>query len=190
MRPLLSVKGVVAVLILLGSASGSSSMASVVPTMQQAPVSGTADQAPHRRSGLWEQRLTLDDGSYAIPVSKMCIDGATEPRLALAGAQMDRAECQTYRLDKRENGDWSFDSICKLNGAVKVTTSGIARGDFQTSYRVEVVGRTSGATDPKQNATHKLSIDAKWLGACPSGMVGGDYTSGGRITNVFRSDSR
>ena len=47
-----------------------------------------ADDAPHRQFGRWEQQLTLDDGSYAIPVSQMCIDAKTEPRLTLAGAAL------------------------------------------------------------------------------------------------------
>lgn len=145
---------------------------------------------PHRRFGLWEQHLTLDDGTYAIPTSRMCIDAAAEPRLTLVGAQMDRAQCGAYRFGRGARGDWSFYSVCRLDRGTRVTTSGTASGDFQSSYQIDVIGQTIGAVDAKLNAIHRLKIDARWLGSCPAGMAGGDYTSGGSIINAFRKSTR
>jgi len=65
---------------------------------------------PLRRAGLWDQQLTIDDGSYAIPLSQMCIDAKTAPRLTIVGAQMDRSQCETYALAPRAEGGWSFRS--------------------------------------------------------------------------------
>ncbi len=144
-----------------------------------------ADGAPHRQFGRWEQQLTLDDGSYAIPVSQMCVDAKTEPRLTLVGAQMDRAQCTAYRIEKKVGGGWSFYSVCSLGARGHVTTSGSVTGDFKTGYEVDASGVTSDAPDPKMNSTHRLTIKAKWLGPCLPGETGGDVTTSGKTTNVF-----
>ena len=149
-------------------------------------VAHAGEDEPRRRSGLWQMQLTLDDGSYTIPASEMCIDAKTEARLTLVGAQMDRARCSSYRLAKRADGSWSFYSVCRLDeDAATATTTGSAKGDFQTTYSVDATGVTSGTSTPGMNGSHRITIEAKWLGPCPTDMTAGDVRSGGKITNVF-----
>ena len=76
----------------------------------------------------------------------MCIDAKTEPRLTLVGAQMDRAQCSAYRIEKTKDGGWSFYSICSLGARGRVTTSGAVTGDFTSHYEVDASGVTSGAS--------------------------------------------
>lgn len=147
---------------------------------------GFAGDEPHRRAGLWRQQSTLDDGSYPIPVSEMCIDAATEPRLTLVGAQMDRAQCSRYTLEKVADGDWSFRSVCRLGeGDASAATTGTAKGDFATTYSVDATGITTGTSTPGMNGAHRIVIEARYLGPCPNDMKGGDVRTNGKIRNVF-----
>ena len=120
----------------------------------------------------------------------MCIDAKTERRLALVGAQMDQSQCSAYRMSRGPGGAWLFHSVCRIDTGSEVTTDGTATGDFSSAYFVRATGSTTGAARPEMNATHSITIDAKWLGACPAGQAGGDVTSGGRTLNVFAPTSR
>jgi hypothetical protein len=151
--------------------------------------SAAAEDFPQRQFGLWQQTLTLDDGSYVIPPSQMCIDAKTEPRLTLVGAQMDRAQCSEYHMARQPGGKWSFHSVCSLSASISVVTAGTAWGDFLTHYAIDATGTTAGSVKPERNGTHRIVIDATWLGPCPPGMAGGDVASGGKTSNVFAKAS-
>ncbi|MDR3526126.1 MAG: hypothetical protein P4L57_02530 [Rhizomicrobium sp.] len=152
--------------------------------------SAAADDFPGRQFGLWQQTLTLDDGRYVIPPSQMCIDAKTEPRLTLVGAQMDRGHCSEYHMVQQADGRWSFHSVCSLGATASVVTAGTAWGDFRGHYAVDATGTTAGSAKPEQNGTHRIVIDATWLGPCPLGMAGGDVKSGGKTSNVFAKTSK
>ncbi|HZK98397.1 MAG TPA: DUF3617 family protein [Caulobacteraceae bacterium] len=139
----------------------------------------------HRKAGLWEQHLKIDDGSYPIPVATMCIDAKAEERLTLVGAQMDRRQCSSYQMTGRGDGSWSFLSVCEIDPGATVTTKGSATGDFRTTYSVEATGSTTGAAQSSMNGVHHIAIDARWAGPCPKGQTGGDVTTGGKTSNVF-----
>ena len=138
---------------------------------------------PHRRAGLWEQSLTIDDGRYQIPPSQMCIDAAADKNLTLVGSQMDRRLCSAYAVEKGADGGWTIQSVCTLDPKTTVTTKGSARGDFDTAYSVVATGVASGPT----GGVHKVAITARWIGPCPPGQVGGDVTTGGKTRNVLKS---
>jgi hypothetical protein len=142
-------------------------------------------ETPNRKPGLWQIQLTIDDGSYAIPTSQMCIDAGAEKRLTLVGAQMDRKECSTYRVSKQRDGTWTLHSVCKLDSSTTAKTDGVASGDFLSSYSVDVTGVTSGSPNSARNGTHHVMILAKRLGSCPVGQHGGDVTSNGKTTNAL-----
>ncbi len=143
------------------------------------------DAVPVRKPGLWQIELTIDDGSYAIPPSQMCIDAGAEKRLTLVGAQMDRRECSAYQVRKQPDGSWTINSVCKLDAHTTVSTDGVASGDFSSTYSIDATGVTSGSPKPARNGSHHVTVAAKWLGSCPAGQHGGDVTSNGKTTNVF-----
>jgi hypothetical protein len=98
---------------------------------------------------------------------------------------MDRSKCSTYQIDGPHAGPWSFRSLCALAHGTTVSTVGSMRGDFETSYAIDATGTTSGARDERLNATHRVTIAAKWLGPCLPDMKGGDVMTEGKIVNVF-----
>src|SRR5665213_4282890 len=140
----------------------------------------------HRKAGLWEQHLKIDDGSYPIPVATMCIDAKAEERLTLVGAQMDRRQCSSYQMTGRGDGSWSFLSVCEIDPGATVTTKGSATGDFRTTYSVEATGSTTGAalTFDLPNGGRK---NVRGLSAC--GHVAARLTFGARAcpTGVDRN---
>lgn len=143
------------------------------------------EAAPNRKPGLWQIQLTLDDGSYAIPPSQMCIDASAEKRLTLVGAQMNRNKCATYHVSKQRDGAWAIHSVCQWDANTTVETDGVASGDFSASYSINATGVTTGSSNPARNGTHRVTISAKWLGSCPVGQHGGDQTSNGKTTNAL-----
>jgi hypothetical protein len=136
-----------------------------------------ADAGPQRRAGLWRQQLTFDSGAYPVPPSDMCVDAASERRMTLVGAQMQRNLCTAYKVRRRKDGAWTLSSVCALPDGRTATTEGVARGDFRTAYSVEATGVFEGGG---KRETHTVAITATYLGACPPGQVGGDVTTGGR----------
>lgn len=148
-----------------------------------ASVALAADAAgPQRKPGLWRQQLTFDGGGYPIPPSEMCVDAASERRLTLVGAQMQRNLCAAYRVKRRRDGAWALSSTCTLGDGRTATTSAVARGDFKTAYSVEASGVFEGGA---KRETHTIAITASYLGPCPPGQVGGDVTTNGKTVNAL-----
>jgi hypothetical protein len=144
------------------------------------------EDMPNRKPGLWQIQLTIDDGSFAIPASQMCIDLSAEKRLTLAGAQMDRKACSTYLVSRQRDGTWVIHSVCRLDAYTTAKTDGVASGDFLSTYSINATGVTSGSPNSTRNGAHRVTINAKWLGSCPVGQRGGDVTSNGKTTNALQ----
>jgi hypothetical protein len=141
-----------------------------------------ADVGPQRRAGLWRQQLTFDGGAYPVPSSDMCVDAASERRMTLVGAQMQRNLCSAYKVKRRGDGAWTLSSVCALPDGRTATTQGVARGDFRTAYSVEATGVFEGGG---KRETHTVAITATYLGACPPGQIGGDVTTGRRKVSAL-----
>ena len=148
------------------------------------PAAGAAPE-PHRRLGLWETQLAVDDGRDKIPASQVCLDRFTEPRMSIVGAQMDRSKCRTYEVASNPAGGWSFRSVCAVDGPAAFTTTARITGDLSRAYSIVATGSTSGSSWPSENTTHKIKLTSRWVGACPAGMTGGDVRTAGRTYNVF-----
>jgi hypothetical protein len=120
--------------------------------------------APRLKPGLWE--ITV--GGAPMKASS-CIDEATQKDAAAMGQGMDRGNC-TRNSWNRIPGGMAFEFDCTTNGTHMIS-KGTVTGDFNSAYRMEseVTGEREG-----QSFTHKQVIDAKYLGACPSGMKPGD----------------
>lgn len=154
--------------------------------LRLANASEPKEDTPSRKPGLWQIQLTIDDGSYAIPASQMCIDASAEKRLTLAGAQMDRKACSTYLVSRQRDGTWVIHSVCQLDANTTAKTDGVASGDFLSTYSINATGVTSGSPNSNRNGSHRVAINAKWLGSCPVGQHGGDVTINGKTTNALQ----
>ena len=144
-----------------------------------------AAEGPHRKLGLWEQRLTFVGANYSVPASRMCIYAATEPRRSLIGAQMDRNRCETYRIKRTDSSTLEFPSDCALDQSRHITSSATIVDDLDSAYHAKAYGVVSERSDDPAAKNLELDLDAKWVGSCPDGMRGRDVTSNGETSDVF-----
>jgi hypothetical protein len=127
-----------------------------------------AQELPMRMPGLWE--ITMQTTNAPSQFVKHCIDEKTDRQMQQFGQGMDRSACtkNTWRKDgERYRGE----SECKFGASVATTRSTFA-GDFGKSYRGEVDTRF----DPPMGGVSqsKVTIAARWAGACPAGWKPGD----------------
>jgi hypothetical protein len=134
--------------------------------------------APPRKAGLWEQRISNGE---AVQVSRLCVDAATEARLSWWGAPASKDICEKNIASARTDGGWQLSSVCDMGSGGKVTTSGVATGDFSAHYLIVAETSTVGAAAPQMNGLRKMTIDAAWQGPCPADMKGGDMALPGGL---------
>lgn len=140
-----------------------------------------APAAPPRKPGLWSQ--TIATGSARPMTMKLCIDAATNAKISAFGSQAPASRQSTSPIP----GGWRFQSVCDMGPGGKMTSSGTATGDFNSAYTVKATTVTTGAAHPGGNGTHNMTMTAKWEGACPAGMKGGDMTMpGGMKVNILQ----
>jgi hypothetical protein len=142
------------------------------------PVPPGIDAAPHLRAGLWE--ITSKVAGMEGKV-RSCVDDTTQSEGAVLGQGLDRRNC-TKSDWSRIPGGVAFAFDCDNDGT-RVTSKGTVTGDFNTAYRMEAdAGMTRGGV----TRTAKQVVDARYAGACPSGMKPGDkqVTVNGRVINI------
>jgi hypothetical protein len=136
--------------------------------------------APQRKPGFWEQTMTMAGGRSMK--SQMCTDAAVEKSMSAFGQNMSQSTCSKNQIRKTPTG-FAFDSTCKIGNSV-TTSSGVATGDFNSAYVVEVTSRSTPPMVPGQGETH-MKIAAKWLGPCPAGRKPGDMVMpNGMVVNM------
>ncbi len=126
--------------------------------------------APMRRPGLWDQTMTMPGGAGRTMTMKYCTDTATEKRFSALSATMRGQTCSKTEIHRTPAGV-AFESVCTSDGATR-TTSGLATGDFQSHFHVDVVAHSTAA-GPRGGESH-ITEDGTWLGPCPAGMKPGD----------------
>jgi len=166
--------GAAALLALAGCGKQKAAEGGKAPAQAQATAPAPA-QMPQRKAGLWEQ--TVHNGQMN-QTTRICLDAATEAKLGIEGTPKGPNPC-TQSAVTRTPGGWEFSSSCDMGEMGKMTTHGVASGDFGSSYQVDVDSTTTGAQAPEMNGRHRFSIAAKWLGPCPAGMAGGDMELAG-----------
>ncbi|HWE99994.1 MAG TPA: DUF3617 family protein [Caulobacteraceae bacterium] len=145
---------------------------------------------PARAPGEWLVALDFDGAAHPLPVSRICLDRASDARLAIVGAQMDRGQCSTYQVGRVAHGQWRLHSVCQIAGGASVTTDAEIFGEpdarwWDQTYWARASGVETGAADASQNGTHSVVLTARRVGACDAGRRGGDITVNGRTANIF-----
>jgi hypothetical protein len=133
----------------------------------------TPPQTAQRKAGLWEQRISIEGVDF-VQTMRVCLDAATDQKVSWWGDQNARSDCEKNLVSRQTDRNWRFSSVCDMGSGGKVTTSGVASGDFGSKYQVSAETSTAGAAAPQMNGTRKLAIDAKWEGPCPAGMTPGE----------------
>ncbi|HYG28553.1 MAG TPA: DUF3617 family protein [Caulobacteraceae bacterium] len=137
-------------------------------TMPDKPV-----ETPKRKPGLWVQTTHIEAMGDLPPIS-LCIDVASDAKMAWWGQQGVRGACLKNDVAKNDDGSWSFESVCQTEGNIRTTSRGTASGDFNSAYAVDVQTTTEGAPIPDLNRTQNVTMGFEWQGECPVDMKPGD----------------
>ncbi|HEX6859850.1 MAG TPA: DUF3617 family protein [Caulobacteraceae bacterium] len=139
---------------------------------------------PARKPGMWRQVTTVE-GLGAAPPMDMCLDKATDNKLAWWAQQGVRGGCARNDIKQNADGSWTFASVCEAPGGIKTITEGTATGDFQSSYKVSAVSTTTGAPNLEMNGKRNVTIESTWVGECTGDMRPGDIRlPDGNLLNV------
>jgi hypothetical protein len=114
-----------------------------MPAMRLVPVlvllalgaaAAQAQDAPRRKSGLWEISMTSSQ-MPAPMVTQQCVDEKTDDLGKRPGRGNEQCSKQSVR---REGGSVLVESVCQIDGST-ATSRGVFSGDFGTSYKGEMV---------------------------------------------------
>ena len=133
------------------------------------PVSALAQDAPRRKSGLWE--ISMSSPQMPGPMlSKQCVDEKTDD---MAKRPTRGNEKCTKQSVKREGKNVVVESVCQVDGST-ATSRGVFSGDFSSSYKGEMVTRFSPPLHGM--AESKMSFQARHTGPCAPGQKPGDVS--------------
>jgi hypothetical protein len=131
-----------------------------------------AQEAPKRKSGLWELKRTSSLSRDEMRVFQVCVDQASDDALRQLGEGM-RGECKSDKV-QRTSDKIVVDSVCTF-GNVNVKTAkthAVVTGNFDSAYKIE--GKST-FDPPIQGKSESTSlVEAKWTGACKPDMKPGD----------------
>jgi hypothetical protein len=166
-----------------GSPVGAAAPPAPVASASAGPLS--PDQLPHQKPGLWRNTMTIEGAGRAMPVTEMCLDAATEAKMAVWRKGVRDGDCSPSQFSRNLDGSITFKTACDLGPAGKRADSGTISGDFNSAYKVTVESITTGAAVPAANGDHRMSIEATWVGPCAPGQKGGDVIMpDGRAINM------
>ena len=131
-----------------------------------------ADDAPARKAGLWEVKTSIDDRGRSVTVQQ-CIDAVTDQMLQSSAGPFAAQACTGREVRKSDSG-MTIDSKCSFNGK-PASAHAVISGSFDGAYTMTVTAE--GVDLP---AT-KMTMDAKWLGACAAGQRPGDVIMAGGV---------
>ena len=167
--PMLSV----AVLGLMALAACSKKTETAAATGDAAPTAAAAPAAltsPKRKPGLWSHSISSAGTTQTM---KVCLDADTDAKMTVWGQAVGDNTCEKSTF-KPAPGGWSFESVCAMGQAGTITSKGSITGDFNSAYTMKISSNTVGAAYAQANGAHETNMSAKWDGACPADMKGGD----------------
>jgi len=129
-----------------------------------------AEDAPRRRSGLWEISMSMPQMPQPM-VSQQCVDEKTDDMAK--GSSRGGAEKCSKKSVRREGGNVVFESVCQIEGST-ATSRGVFSGDFASSYKGEM---TTKFVPPLHGmAESKMNFQARLTGPCAPGQKPGEVT--------------
>lgn len=131
-----------------------------------------AQDAPRRKSGLWEVSMSSPQMPGAM-VAKQCVDEKTDDLGKRPSGASEKCSRQSV---KREGANVVIEAECQVNGST-ATSRGVFSGDFNSSYKGEMVTRFSPPL--RGMAESRMSFQARHLGPCPPGQKPGEVTMDG-----------
>jgi hypothetical protein len=125
-----------------------------------------AADAPQRKSGLWEMKMSGGQMPGGMTVQQ-CVDQKSDD---ISKMQEPKSNC-TKNVVRREGDKIVAESVCKMEGTT-ATTRTVFSGKFDSAYK----GDIKSTYDPPLHGMREASstIEAKWLGQCRAGQKPGD----------------
>jgi hypothetical protein len=136
---------------------------------------------PSRRSGLWEQKL-YRDGRHSPGLVRVCLGASPDTHSWLFAQDVGGGGRCQHSVSRGADGAYHFVSVCRLGSQAVVTSSGVARGDFSTSYEIQSVLTVQGAPLAELDGRHDLRVVGRYEGACPPGLAPGEASLGQGVT--------
>lgn len=137
-------------------------------TLPGSSLSADTPQWPTRRPGLWQ--ITLQTPGVAPQVVRHCVDARTDRPMQQLTEGTDATTC-SRRTYFREGERYLGESECRFGTSTALIRSSV-QGDFARSYKGEVDSRIEPPTAGINQ--YKVSLQARWLSACPVGWKPGD----------------
>jgi len=131
-----------------------------------------AQDAPRRKSGLWEVSMTSSQ-MPAPMVAKQCVDQSTDDFSKSPRGGGDKCSKKSVR---REGGNVIVETVCQIESST-ATTRGVFSGDFASAYKGEMV--TKFAPPLHGMAETKMNFSARHAGPCAAGQKPGDVVMEG-----------
>lgn len=137
----------------------------------------TAQDLPSRKPGLWE--ITMQTTNAPSQSMRQCIDEKTDRQMQQMTQGQGVQQC-TKNVIRREGDTYVGESECRFGPTVATSRSTFG-GDFGKSYRGEI--ETRYAPPMAGVSLSKVTMNARWSGACPTGWKAGDMemTGMGRV---------
>lgn len=127
-----------------------------------------AAELPSRKPGLWEVKMTFENGKIPAQVVQQCIDAATDQLMQSRSGPSFQRDCSKRDVQKSA-GSTTIDSTCTVGG--KTTTSrAVITGSFDSAYTMTVTSQSEAT--PAVGRT--ITMGAKWLGPCAADQKPGD----------------
>lgn len=126
---------------------------------------------PHPKAGLWKTTMSTDAGPGLRMSGEICLDASTEDSAFANRPKNMKADCAKTSFGPNPGGGVAFSTTCTANGR-KITTRGVASGDFDSAYTVDV---TTTMDPPPAGVAPDVSsrIEARWMGPCKPGQKPG-----------------
>ena len=132
-----------------------------------------AQDAPKRKSGLWELKRTSTMTRGQTRVYKMCIDQASDNAFhqLAEGAQSERCKAAAPR---RDGDKLIVEAVCEIGNSAPstATTRAVITGNFDSAYKIE--SKSTFAPPLRGKAESTSVMEAKWTGPCKADMRPGD----------------
>lgn len=152
------------------------------------PAGQTAASAPggsalHRQPGLWQMRVSIQDGGV-VQTREICLDAGAEPKVALWGAQA-KSRCSRDSVEAQPDGSFTISASCDQGALGRVEVSGSMTGDPAKAYSVHIRKVTTGAANYDDNGSLEINTEFSRIGPCRPGQAGGELEVNGTRRNVL-----
>src|ERR1700748_2089098 len=133
-------------------------------------LAAAAVELPTRKAGLWELKMLRAGSPRPEITMQHCTDETTDKQMTTQLSPMAKQNCTRNDTQKTATG-YVTDSVCSFGGTTMTSHSEVT-GDFNSASH----NAAAPAGAPRDA---NMTLEAKWLGACPADQKPGDIVMPG-----------